>query len=586
MNKTVNINLGGMFFHIDEDAYQKLTRYFDAIKRSLSNAGGQDEIIKDIEMRIGELITQKHTHEKQVINIKEVDEIISIMGQPEDYRLEDDENPQQPQATAFDNIKRRKKLYRDTDKALLGGVCTGLGHYFGIDGVWIRIIFAILILGFGVGIIPYLILWIAMPAAVTTAEKLEMTGEPVTISNIERKVREEFENVSEKFKNADYDRLGKQAKTGADRVASNIGEVFSAIFKVFAKIIGAFITVFAAIVLCAFVIGLFIMIASIFMDVEWIDYATAFNYTSFPMWAIILLGGLAIGIPFFFLFILGLKLLVNNVKSIGSPAKYTLLAVWLIAVAILSAFGIKQGTETAYDGKTVLKQELVLNPTDTLVMKFRYNDYFSKDVNDRTDFELTQDEKGQEVIYSNRVNINVLKSPDKTAYIQVEKRARGKSLVEAKQRAEKITYAFKVEGNQVILDNYLITDASNRMRQQEVEVFIYLPEGVLLKPDESIREFDYSDNEFFNLHYSGNYIYKVGPEKIMCLDCPKEENEYGDVEGAQVDSTGTTNTTTYTIGNSQIKIEHPGHPVEQHTVKTLDINKDGVIVKTTTTENK
>ena len=90
MNKTVNINLGGMFFHIDEDAYQKLSRYFDAIKRSLSDSNGQDEIIKDIEMRIAELVSEKHTSEKQVINLKEFDEIIAVMGQPEDYRIDPD----------------------------------------------------------------------------------------------------------------------------------------------------------------------------------------------------------------------------------------------------------------------------------------------------------------------------------------------------------------------------------------------------------------------------------------------------------------------------------------------------------------
>ncbi|MFA9195353.1 hypothetical protein AAGV33_13140 [Flavobacterium sp. FBOR7N2.3] len=90
MNKTVNINLGGMFFHIDEDAYQKLSRYFDAIKRSLTNSSGQDEIIKDIEMRIAELLNEKQKSEKHVVGLKDVDEVISIMGQPEDYIIEDE----------------------------------------------------------------------------------------------------------------------------------------------------------------------------------------------------------------------------------------------------------------------------------------------------------------------------------------------------------------------------------------------------------------------------------------------------------------------------------------------------------------
>mgnify|MGYP003455006453 CR=1 FL=1 len=206
MNKTVNINLGGMFFNIDEDAYQKLTRYFDAIKRSLSKSSGQEEIIKDIEMRVSELLTEKQKTEKHVITLREVDEVIAVMGQPEDYIIEED-GPNTTNSRDYAAPRTTKKLYRDKENGMIGGVATGLGHYFGIDAVWLKIMFLIFVFaGFGTGILAYIILWIVTPEAVTTSEKLEMTGEPVTISNIEKKVREEFENVSGKIKNADYDK--------------------------------------------------------------------------------------------------------------------------------------------------------------------------------------------------------------------------------------------------------------------------------------------------------------------------------------------------------------------------------------------
>ena len=578
MNKTVNINLGGMFFHIDEDAYQKLTRYFDAIKRSLSNSSGQDEIIRDIEMRIGELITERHTSDKQVINIKEVDEIIAIMGQPEDYRIEDDAPAG---SETFDSayVPKRKKLHRDADRALIGGVCTGLGHYFGVDTVWIRIVFAILFFGFGIGLIPYIILWIAMPAAVTTSEKLEMTGEPVTISNIQKKVREEMDYLSEKYRNADIDRLGKQAKTGAERIASNVGDVFSSIFKVFAKILGAIIAVFAGLTLLGVVIGLFMLLASIFVDIPGLVYAETVNYTAFPMGLIVLLGLLGVGIPFFFLFLLGLNLLSNNSGRVSNPVKYTLLALWLISVAVLTIFGIKQASETTERSKVVQKQEIVLQPNDTLSIGFRYNDYFAKDIYERADLQITQDEQGKDVIYSNDVHVSIRKSPDKTAYIIVEKRARGKSRKEARDRAEKITYKFSVEGSKIMLDNYLLTGTENKLRDQDVEIFVYLPAGVLLKPDESLREYDYSDDDFFNLHYSGNYLYRVADDKVMCLNCPPEENEFFDVEGVEVDI-DTVETTTVRIGKNGVTIDNNSTDGEPQTVKTLRINKDGVVVKT------
>jgi hypothetical protein len=107
MNKTVNINLGGIFFHIDEDAYLKLTRYFDAIKRSLSASSGQDEIMKDIEMRVAELLTENQKTDKQVVGLKEVDQVIAVMGQPEDYIIEEDNhNSQSYNSTAPRKTKK------------------------------------------------------------------------------------------------------------------------------------------------------------------------------------------------------------------------------------------------------------------------------------------------------------------------------------------------------------------------------------------------------------------------------------------------------------------------------------------------
>ncbi|HRB73323.1 MAG TPA: PspC domain-containing protein, partial [Flavobacterium sp.] len=188
MNKTVSINLGGFFFHIDEDAFQKLNRYFDAIKRSLS-PDGRDEIMNDIESRIAELLSEKLSSDKQVVSLTEIDQVIAVMGQPEDYRLEDDtDNPKQTYTTYSSNGS--KKLYRDKEKGMLGGVAAGFGHYIGLDPLWLRIILILLTLaGFGAGIVAYIILWILVPEAKSTAEKLEMTGEPITISNIEKKVR-------------------------------------------------------------------------------------------------------------------------------------------------------------------------------------------------------------------------------------------------------------------------------------------------------------------------------------------------------------------------------------------------------------
>jgi len=575
MNKTVNINLGGMFFHIDEDAYQKLSRYFDAIKRSLSDSNGQDEIIKDIEMRIAELVSEKHTSEKQVINLKELDEIIAVMGQPEDYRIDPDGD--ETQKNNFNTTNRaHKKLYRDKDKGSVAGVCTGLGHYFGIDSVWIKILFLILA-STSFGIIAYIILWIVMPEAVTTSEKLEMTGEPITISNIEKKVREEFENVSDKFKNANYDKMGNQVKTGFGKFVAEISEVFLSIFKIFAKILGVILIMASLAILVILFIGVFTLGSSAFIDLPWQDFINAGNFSDYPIWAFGVLMFLAIGIPFFFLLLLGFKLLSPSIKSIGNIAKYTLLALWLITIGILISIGIKQASEFAVNGRVVKKETIALQANDTLFIKFKHNDYFAKDVHDYNNFMITEDSLGTNVIYSNQVHLNVIKTDEKLPYLQIEKEAKGKSLSDARKTAEKIKYGYSIVGNKILLDNYLITDFKNKYRDQEVEIFLYLPEGTILKPDNSVQDYDSSDDSFFNLHFSSDdYIYKVGKSQVKCLNCPPEENEWNDVENPDVDSTSTS----VTLNENGILIKEQNKEEVDKEVKSVKISKDGITIKT------
>ncbi|MEY3600023.1 MAG: hypothetical protein RLZZ463_800 [Bacteroidota bacterium] len=139
MNKTININLGGLVFYIDEDAYQQLKNYLGAIERSLSSSEGKEEIIADIESRIAELFNEKLKDNKQVINQQDVHSVIQVMGEPEDYRVDEevfggDEKQSKSNASS-------RKLYRDTDNKMLAGVSAGLGHYLGINNNWIRLLF-------------------------------------------------------------------------------------------------------------------------------------------------------------------------------------------------------------------------------------------------------------------------------------------------------------------------------------------------------------------------------------------------------------------------------------------------------------
>ena len=182
MKKTISINLAGLFFHIDEDAYNQLQNYLAAVKRSMQNEQGTSEIIADIEARIAELFSERISSSQQVITSKIVEDIINIMGQPEDYNI-DDENHNNTTDEHTNNTNKR--LFRDKENAFVGGVSAGLGHYFGIEALWVRLIWILLVFGLGTGVLLYVILWCLIPAANTTAEKLSMMGKPINITNIE-----------------------------------------------------------------------------------------------------------------------------------------------------------------------------------------------------------------------------------------------------------------------------------------------------------------------------------------------------------------------------------------------------------------
>ena len=170
MNKTVTTNIGGFIFHIDDIAYEKLSQYLNTIKGYFKQSEGRDEIIGDIEARIAEMFREKTGNTKQVVTMKDVDEVIAVMGQPEAFAGEGDASGSYSESTssAADTAsarKRRRRIFRDPDEKILGGVCSGISSYFNIDPIILRGIFAISFFVFGSGFLLYLILWIIIPKA-------------------------------------------------------------------------------------------------------------------------------------------------------------------------------------------------------------------------------------------------------------------------------------------------------------------------------------------------------------------------------------------------------------------------------------
>ncbi|WP_440122114.1 PspC domain-containing protein [Tenacibaculum sp. Ill] len=540
MNKTININLGGFFFHIDETAYQKLKRYLDAIARSLSDdPQGKNEIIADIEARISELLSERITDARQVVNESDIEEIIAIMGQPEDY-AEAEEAYNENTSYNYKRNTSNKKMFRDGDDKFLGGVCSGLGHYFNVDVVWIRLAFLILTLaGFGFGIIGYIILWVILPEAKTTSEKLQMEGEAVNIDNIEKKIRNEFENLSSKVKegahdlsdkisNADYQKLRNQTKSGFQDFIDTMGKILLAIFKVFGKFMGVLLIFIAGITIISLLLTLFSVgsLEILNFDGDMIHYPPFFYDSAMPKWLLMTFVFFLIGIPFVVLFILGLRILSPNVKRLGIATVLTLFGLWLISLLAIGFSGIEYFTTHAYDGAHVSKHSITYNQEEPLKIRVVNDDniYYQHNLRNR-DNSISVHVNDKEMKYSNDINIDVRKSETGNAYIEIKKTSEGRKRHNANSNAEAILYNFKTANNTIVFDAFFISEYKNMWKDEEIDAVLYIPEGTTVYFEGSSRNFLDDVKNVQNVYDRdmANHHFKMTSKGFDCLDCDKED---------------------------------------------------------------
>lgn len=562
MNKTININLGGFFFHIDEIAFQKLKRYLDSISRSLSDdPQGKNEIISDIEARISELLSEKITDPRQVVNEADIDEVIKIMGQPEDYAEAEEGYAHESYSYKRTSRGTSKKLFRDGDDRFLGGVASGIGHYFNIDTVWIRLAFILLAFS-GFSIIAYIILWIVIPEAETTAEKLQMEGEPVNIDNIEKKIREELSNVtdtikssasevSEKIKdgandvtqkvNKGFKKGTKKAKSGFQDFLDTLGTIILTIFKIIGKFIGVILMFVAAITLISLIIGAFSIgsLEIIGFDNEYITYPPFFYDSILPSWLLTLCTFLLVGIPFLILFVLGLRILSSNVKQFSKATSLTLLGIWLAALLTMIFTGIEFSTTRASNGYKIENKDLNLVANDTVTLKMVKNDefYYQHNYRRSNDFQIIYQDEVKK-IYSTDIYVDVEKSDSDKAYIKIRKESEGRNKLKANENAGAITYNLNIVNNEILLDSYFLSAYKNMFKDEEIFITVFLPNDVTIYFDKSTKSYLYRidnttntydremANHYFTMTENGLHSQKLQEQ----LDLDKEETE-GDGEG-------------------------------------------------------
>ena len=203
MNKTVSISLAGFSFMIEEQAYEKLNNYLQALRNSLEKDEA-DEVMYDIEIRIAEIF-RENLDKREVVNSDDVEKVIAQLGTPEAIEGQSEENTERENPQE----KTRKELFRDMKKGKIAGVCAGLAQYIGLDIVLMRIAWIVLcICSVGFSLVAYIILWVAVPEAETASDFLKMQGKPINFDSL----KEAGQRVSS-FYNENKSEI---AKTGAD----------------------------------------------------------------------------------------------------------------------------------------------------------------------------------------------------------------------------------------------------------------------------------------------------------------------------------------------------------------------------------
>lgn len=540
MNKTLTINLANTVFHIDEDAFELLKSYLESIRNSFEGTEGRDEIISDIEARIAELFADRMVHERQVITRKDVEDIILIMGQPEDYHMDEDvfEEPEAARnkaesGDASESGEGRKlwKLYRDMDNNYIGGVSQGLSYYLGIDAIWVRLIFLLLTLfANGFGLLVYVILWILVPEAKTTAEKLDMKGEPVNISNIEKKVKEGFDSMADSVKNVDYQKMGDSVKGGSQRFFNGLAELLTILFTLIAKLIGLVMVITGGATLVALFLSLFSIGVLQWIDFPGVDWWELFESTNVPMWAVASLTFLSVGIPFYFIMYLGLRLLISTLKSMGWGAKILLMVVWLMATGALVAIGLQQSAEYAISEEVSSVEYLTGFQPDTLRIDINPMREIEWDRNiSFNGFRVSEDENGRTYFYSDDIRLDIEVSENDSILLQFDKSARGARRIDARKRANAIDYAYDWKEGTLKLDGFFTTGSDNKLRDQSLEMTLYVPSGTVVAMEGRVFNYLGYRTDMYpskTRRLFGKHRWEMdGSGVLNCLDCPSEEPE-------------------------------------------------------------
>ncbi len=482
MKKNFSVNIGGRIFNIDDDAYECLNLYLARLHKFFSADQGHDEIIADIEMRIAELLDQQKQNGLQIITLKHIEEVIASMGEPD--QLSDSET-ERPKSTP--GIKTGGKLFRDPDNRQIGGVAAGIAAWFGIDPVWVRLIFAVFTLFYAIGIIVYIVLWLILPVAQTTSEKLEMQRQSININTL----RDELASAS----------TGIQ-KTGSS-ILQTIGTFIRFVTEVVARV---FIFLFhllgrlAGLVLLLGVIAMFIGLSAASLVREQMNMG---DYQLDTTTLIQALQWLVPGPDVRWLAYISVTLLLSAITGLLIYSGLRLLLKWpplrwqiVIVFVLLLVAGIITGVGTLFQYSRSSEQVGSVTKREGIVMKKQYihlasgpierNEYFMPLAGDTT--------PGNMKYALGEISLSVRPVPADSLFVTRIQSASAWQQSQAAGYAGKISYNLKMQDTLLTFNPYYMFPYNDGMRYQNLDIIVGIPVNTEVVIDEHLSwRINYSD---------------------------------------------------------------------------------------------
>jgi len=482
MNKTIDISLAGLLFHLEEQAYYKLKKYLKAVRRSIGQTEDIEEVMHEIEARVAELLMQKIQSPQQVINEKHIDEIITVMGQPEDFEEEVTTEP-----TVKNGVK--KALYRDMNNSMIAGVAAGLAHYLGMDVTLMRLIFIILLfVTSGTFILIYVLLWIIVPKAKTASDKLKMKGEQANVDNIV-----------------------DQVSTGETKKKMNIGETIeetgSHLGNILVKLIGFFIVLVTGALLSLLMISALTL--SPLTDLSlMLDEQLLREGVKLPLSIIGLLSFIILGFPVALLFLLGFKLLFPNTNPLRKNVLIITGTIWFLSLIYLIMQMVSVAAYHNKNTKVLHLNEAWKAQTDTLFVSG-----------------IEVKKQNNRILKNNDYTIRFKASSDNSVHIKVFKIAEGLTENKAREKASAIELPVEIDSlnNRIDLGEMMRYHVEDALGKHRVEVIIAIPENKFVKVDRSLANLSKAKDCRYPL------LIKNENDRLVCLDKIPEDEVAGRV---------------------------------------------------------